>query len=138
DTKPTFAHAYRKTRAIIPVSGWYELPQKGVRIRIAREGGDILAFAGLWERALHPKTGAEITAFTMAMTNSSAFSAVYHDRMPCLLDDSAFKAWLDPTRYDAKKFLLPYANNDLVAEREATLPTEPEPQLEGPASDQLF
>ena len=123
DTKPTFATAYRKTRAIIPVSAWFELPRKGVRIRIAKEDRDILAFAGLWERAIHPKTGAEITAFTMAMTHSNPFSAAYHDRMPCVLGDEAFKAWLDPERYDAKKFLLPYANDDLVAEQQAVPPS---------------
>ena len=119
DTKPTFATAYRKTRAIIPVSAWFELPRKGVRIRIAKQDGDILALAGLWERAIHPKTGAELAAFTMAMTDSNAFNAAYHDRMPAVLDDSAFKAWLDPGRYDAKKFLVPYPHDDLVAEQQA-------------------
>jgi len=119
DTKPTFAAAFRRTRAIIPVSAWYELPQKGVRIRIAKDGGDVLAFAGLWEHATHPKTGAPMTAFTMAMTDSNPFGAAFHDRMPCLLDDAAFKAWLDPERYDAKKFLQPYPHDDLIAEREA-------------------
>jgi len=119
DSKPTFAAAFRRTRAIIPVSAWYELPQKGVRIRIARESGDILAFAGLWEQAMHPKTGEPMTAFTMAMTDSNAFNAAFHDRMPCVLDEHAFKAWLDPERYDAKKFLLPYPHDDLIAERQA-------------------
>jgi len=119
DTKPTFAAAFRRTRAIIPVSAWYELPQKGVRIRIAKDGGDVLAFAGLWEHATHPKTGAPMTAFTMAMTDSNPFGAAFHDRMPCLLDDAAFEAWLDPERYDAKKFLQPYPHDDLIAEREA-------------------
>src|SRR5207244_4355001 len=102
DSKPSFAPAYRSWRAIIPVSTWYELPQKGTRVRIGRADGSLLAVAGLWENAVHPKTGTEITAFTMAMTESNAFSAAYHSRMPCLLDDSAFKAWLDPERYDAK------------------------------------
>ncbi len=117
DSKPTFAPAYRRSRAIIPASAYYELPEKGVRIRIARQDGDLLALAGLWERALHPKTGEEITAFTMAMTNGNGFAAAFHDRMPCLLDDGGLKAWLDPARVDAKKFLLPYPGDDLIAER---------------------
>jgi putative SOS response-associated peptidase YedK len=128
DTKPTFAAAYRKTRAIIPVSAWFELPGKGVRIRIAKQDGDILAFAGLWERAIHPKTGDEVAAFTMAMTDSNAFSAAYHDRMPAVLDESAFKAWLDPGRYDAKKFLVPYAHDDLVAEQQAAAAKDAAPE----------
>lgn len=116
DTKPTFAPAYRRTRAIIPASGYYEMPEKGARFRITRADGGIFALAGLWEHAVHPRTGTEITAFTMAMTNGNAFATAFHDRMPCLLDDSAFKAWLDPSRFDAKKFLLPYAGEDLIAE----------------------
>ena len=116
DSKPTFAPAYRRTRAIIPASGYYELPEKGARFRITRADGGLFALAGLWEQAVHPRTGEEITAFTMAMTNGNAFATEFNDRMPCLLEDSAFKAWLDPGRFDAKKFLLPYAREDLVAE----------------------
>ncbi len=137
DSKPTFAPAYRRTRAIIPASGYYELPEKGARFRITRADGGILALAGLWEHAVHPRTGAEITAFTMAMTNGNAFATEFHDRMPCLLDDSAFKAWLDPGRFDAKKFLLPYAGEDLIAESrpaEATTAEQDQPE----PSDDLF
>jgi putative SOS response-associated peptidase YedK len=138
DEKPTFAHAFRTTRAIIPVSAWYELPHKGVRIRISKEDGDVLAFAGLWEHAVHPKTGLPMTAFTMAMTDSNPFGAAFHDRMPCLLDDHAFKAWLDPERYDAKKFLVPYPHDDLVAEREATAAAESAAVAAAPIEGELF
>jgi putative SOS response-associated peptidase YedK len=139
DEKPTFAAAYRKTRAIIPVSAYYELPQKGVRIRIGRESGDVLALAGLWEHAVNPKTGAPMTAFTMAMTGSNPFGAAFHDRMPCVLDDHAFKAWLDPSRYDAKKFLVPYVHDDLVAEREAsTVKDAAVPETTHPVDGELF
>ena len=136
DTKPTFAPAYRRTRAIIPASGYYELPEKGARYRITRADGGILALAGLWEQAVHPRTGAEITAFTMAMTDGNAFATAFHDRMPCLLDDSAFKAWLDPGRFDAKKFLQSYAGQDLVAESRPEARTDEPSQPE--LSDDLF
>ena len=138
DTKPTFAPAYRRTRAIIPVSGWYELPEKGVKVRIRKASGDLMAFAGLWEEALHPRTGEAITAFTMAMTNGNPFTAAFHDRMPCLLHDDAFKAWLDPERVDAKKFLVPYPDDDLVAERSVAPPKEARAPEPAPVSDSLF
>lgn len=138
DSKPTFAPAYRHTRAIIPVSGYYELPEKGVRIRIARQDGDLLACAGLWERALHPKTGEEMTAFTMAMTNSNGFTAAFHDRMPCLLDDSAFKVWLDAARVDAKKILMPYPGDDLIAERRLAPAKEETISAPAPRGDLLL
>mgnify|MGYP001160591066 CR=1 FL=1 len=138
DSKPTFAPAYRRTRAIIPASGYYELPEKGVRIRITRRDGDLLAFAGLWETALHPQTGEEITAFTMAMTSGNGFTAAFHDRMPCLLEDIAFKAWLDPERVDAKKFLVPYPHDDLVAERRQAPPKEERKAEPAPRGDSLF
>jgi putative SOS response-associated peptidase YedK len=138
DSKPTFAPAYRGTRAIIPASGYYELPEKGVRIRITKQDGDVLAFAGLWERALHPKTGEEITAFTMAMTNGNGFTSAFHDRMPCLLEDSAFKAWLDATRVDAKKFLVPYPRDDLIAERKLAPAREGNKSEPAPRGDRLL
>jgi putative SOS response-associated peptidase YedK len=63
--------------------------------------------------------------------------------MPCLLDENAFKAWLDPGRYDAKKFLLPYPGDDLIAERQATpagaaAEAEPNEDDDAPAEGQLF
>jgi putative SOS response-associated peptidase YedK len=76
------------------------------------------------------------------MTGSNPFSATYHERMPCVLDDASFKAWLDPERYDAKKFLVPYPHDDLVAEQQ-TVPQkegEPEHDLQLPLAmqDELF
>lgn len=127
DKKPAFAHAYRKTRAIIPASGYYELPEKGVHIRISRADGDLFALAGLWEEAIHPRTGETITAFTMAMTDHNAFTAAYHQRMPCLLEAGAIDAWLDPLHGDAKKLLMPYVADDLVAEHTAAPAKVPKP-----------
>jgi len=120
DSKPSFALAYRRTRAIIPASAWYELPAKGVRARLARGDGELLALAGLWERAFHPRTGVEIAAFTMAMTEGNAFTSAYHDRMPCLLDDAAIEAWLDRARPAGMQLLTPHPRDDLVAEIQAT------------------
>jgi putative SOS response-associated peptidase YedK len=123
DVKPSFATAYRRTRAIVPASAWYELPEKGSRVRLARGDGELIALAGLWERAIHPRTGAEIVAFTMAMTEGNAFTSAFHDRMPCLLDDDACDAWLDPTIAAGKTLLAPYPRGDLVAERQSTGPS---------------
>lgn len=117
DIKPSFAAAYRKTRAIIPASGWWESPEKNVNVRITRDGGGLIALAGLWEEAVHPRTGEPITAFTMAMTDHNPFTATYHARMPVLLDARSVDAWLDPQYAGAKKLLTPYGANDLVAAR---------------------
>ena len=131
DTKPTFAKAYRKARAIIPASAYFELPEKGVRVRIAHQDGRLLALAGLWEEAQNPKTGEPMVAFTMAMTDGSPFTAQWHDRMPCLLDADGFATWLDPSQADAKRLLIPYPHDDLVAEREAAAPA-PAPKAPKP------
>ncbi|BCB17892.1 SOS response-associated peptidase [Bosea sp. ANAM02] len=98
DTSGTFKHAYRSCRCIIPASGFFEWTgEKKDRVPhfFSAADGDLLAFAGLWENWRNPETGEDITTCTMIVREANAWTAQYHDRMPCMLLRQDFEAWLD-------------------------------------------
>lgn len=95
--KPMFRDAFRRgRRCIIPASGFYEwtdeIDGKQPHLFSAADGR-ILAFAGLWDRWIDPG-GDEVTSCTIIVSGASAWMEPYHDRMPVLLDEHDFEAWL--------------------------------------------
>jgi putative SOS response-associated peptidase YedK len=61
----------------------------------AADGSPVLAFAGLWDRWRDPATREEILSCTIIVSDASAWMETYHDRMPVLLEENDFDAWLD-------------------------------------------
>ena len=107
--KPMWRDAYRKTRCLIPAEGWYEWkavertdPASG-EIKtykqphfIHRADRVLICFAGFmsaWAPA------GEQPKLTCAIVTRAAAPSVadVHDRMPVVLPETAFGAWLDPT-----------------------------------------
>jgi len=90
--KPSFRDAFKKRRALIPVTAFYE----GGHF-FGLEGQEVFALAGLWE---HWKTDDdELTTCTVLTTEANSLVGQYHPRkrMPVILDDEAtFARWLDP------------------------------------------
>jgi len=99
--KPMFRDAFKERRCIIPASGFYEWTGgKGAKqphLFTAADGAPVLAFAGLWDRWRHPATREEILSCTIIVSGASAWMEPYHDRMPVLLEEKDFDAWLDGT-----------------------------------------
>jgi putative SOS response-associated peptidase YedK len=113
-TKPAFRAAFAKRRCLIPADGyfeWYAPPAgaaapagaSGARPRkqpyfIHRTDGTDLALAGLYE-FWRPDPEAEwLVTVTVLTTDSQGPLAAIHDRMPVVIDPSAYSAWLDPTK----------------------------------------
>lgn len=97
--KPSFRDALRRSRCVVPVSGFYEWqPIEGAKRKqpywIARQDGRPLIIAGLY--ALH-EWGA---SFTLLTTSPNALMAPIHDRMPVILDPADVDRWLDPELTD--------------------------------------
>lgn len=94
--RPMFRSAFRTRRCLLPASGFYEWhrpsagPSQPYYIRPAND--PVFAFAGLYEPGddQHPPTCCIVT------TTANALMARIHDRMPVILEPSAFGAWLDP------------------------------------------
>jgi putative SOS response-associated peptidase YedK len=57
----------------------------------------VIAFAGLWDRWRDPATREEILSCTIIVSGASAWMEPYHDRMPVLLEEKDFDAWLRGT-----------------------------------------
>lgn len=93
ERSPIFREAFRVHRALIPLGGAYEWTgDKAARrpLAITRTDGRPLVCAGLW---------AEVdgqASCTILTTAPVGVFAEVHDRMPLLLPQDRWQAWLDP------------------------------------------
>lgn len=109
--KPMWGHAYRHSRCLIPVVGWYEwhevmhVDEATGAVKLIKQPHFIfpadkrlVCFAALLSQSGEDKLSCAI------LTRDAAPSvASVHDRMPVVLPGDAFAAWLDPGLDDAAK-----------------------------------
>jgi putative SOS response-associated peptidase YedK len=95
--KPMFRAAFKRSRCLIPASGYYEwkTTPSGKRpyYYTARDGSP-LTIAALWDEWINVETGEPLKSCTMIVTSANALAAKIHDRMPVLLQSGDFDAWL--------------------------------------------
>ncbi len=115
DAKPFFRHAFKRTRCLIPLSGYFEWQDtahgKQPWYFTARDGSSILTAAGLWDEWKNRETGEKLKSCTMIITEPNEFVADVHDRMPALLQSDQFQPWLGG---EAGKEILRPAPNDYL------------------------
>lgn len=117
--KPSFRAAFKRRRCLIPADGFYEWKKLNEKHKqpyyITRRDERPFAFAGLYEHWAAPD-GAPLDTCTIITTDANAPMARLHDRMPVILADADFDAWLDPSRQDAGELqaLLRPAPDDLL------------------------
>ena len=117
--KPAFRDAFKHKRCLIPADGFYEWTK-------AEDGGKDphlihlpdckpFAFAGLWAH----NDNLDITSCTILTAPAAKAIRHLHDRMPIILDEQAFKDWLDhETSADqARDLLSQHHGEDLVSYR---------------------
>ncbi|HTE76067.1 MAG TPA: SOS response-associated peptidase [Xanthobacteraceae bacterium] len=96
--KPFFREAFKRTRCLIPVSGYYEWQDtpsgKQPYYFTARDGSPALTIAGLWDEWRDRESGETLRSCTMIITEPNKFVAEVHDRMPVLLAEEGFEPWL--------------------------------------------
>jgi putative SOS response-associated peptidase YedK len=96
--KPSFRRAVRRQRCLLPADGWYEwvrTPQ-GRRPHLVRPAdGELLAFAGIFERARRPD-GSPLRTCSVLTGPAPAAVAWLHERAPLLVPRSRWDDWLDP------------------------------------------
>jgi putative SOS response-associated peptidase YedK len=100
-TKPMFRSAWKSRRCLIPASGYYEwreieVPRQKKPLRqpfyVTRKDGELLTFAGLWER-WGPDDDKFLT-FTILTADASDGIRDLHHRMPVMLAKGGFGPWL--------------------------------------------
>jgi putative SOS response-associated peptidase YedK len=110
--KNAYKHAFKKRRCIIPADGFYEWKKvPGQKAKqpyfIQRADGEPMAFAGLWEIWRDPAVAddddpdAWVRSCVIITTNANDVLEPIHSRMPVMLDDTNWDAWLDPTTGDS-------------------------------------
>jgi len=96
--KPFFRSAFKRTRCLIPVSGYYEWQDKPSGKQpyyfTARDGSPALTIAGLWDEWRDKGSGEVLKSCTMIITEANESVAEVHDRMPVLLAEKDFEPWL--------------------------------------------
>jgi putative SOS response-associated peptidase YedK len=118
--KPTFRHAFRNRRCLIPADGFYEWQKAGrpkqPYLFKLRDGGPF-AFAGVWERWQGPN-GEAVESCAILTTSANELVRPVHERMPVILDPCLYGEWLDPGLTEPALFrdwLRPYPSDSMTA-----------------------
>lgn len=146
--KPSFRHAIRRRRCLIPADGFYEwkgdVPGRKQPFHITGQDNGLFAFAGIWEHWTSPD-GSELESAAILTTKPNAMMAQIHTRMPVVIKPQDFTRWLDHSRPDGKQIadlMRPVEDSFFVA-AETELPGRKrkapgaKPELEKRSDDQL-
>ena len=111
-------------RCIIPVMAFFEDDHrsgKPVSTRISRIDGQPMGLAGLWARWQGPE-GEDILSFAVLNINADKHALLHRyqppgneRRMPAVLNEGAFDAWLSVRQEKAREFMRQYAASWLTA-----------------------
>ena len=106
--KPTFKNAFRRSRCLVPASGYYEWATELGKYKprqpvyISRDDGKMLAFAGIHDQWVSPQ--GEIRDSVAIITREAVGDlATVHSRMPMFLPKDRWEAWMDPNLQDVNK-----------------------------------
>jgi putative SOS response-associated peptidase YedK len=128
--KPAFEAAYRYRRCLIPTDGFYEWMKTdhGKQPYYLRlHDGGVFAFAGLWER-WSDEGHRPIETFTIITTEPNELLQPIHNRMPVILLQQHYDAWLDPANQDVehlRDLLRPYPASEMAAHPVSTFVNSP-------------
>jgi putative SOS response-associated peptidase YedK len=103
--KPTFRHAIKYRRCIVPTSGYYEWDHSGGKkqpyfIRLTDHSP--MCLAGLWETWKAPDDS-ELETFAILTTAANKLVEPLHDRMPVILHPDTFNLWLSHNMHDPEQ-----------------------------------
>ena len=106
--KPTFKNAFRKSRCLVPASGYFEWATELGRykprqpIYVSRDDHKMLVFAGIQDQWVSPD--GEIRSSVAILTREAVGElANAHHRMPIFLPRDRWEAWMDPALQDVNK-----------------------------------
>ena len=64
-------------------------------------GGELFAFAGIWDHWRDP-SGKALETCSILTTTPNAVTAAIHNRMPVIVNPEAYDLWLDPGMSDTR------------------------------------
>jgi putative SOS response-associated peptidase YedK len=106
-TSGMFHGSFAPRRCLAPADAFYEwkATEGGKQpFAVARHDGQPMAFAGLWE-GYRWLDGTVLRTFAIITTNANADMTGLHDRMPLILDQADWPAWLGEAEGDRAALL---------------------------------
>jgi len=94
--KPSFRHAYRRRRCLVPANGYYEWRLEGGRKQpyCCHIDHQLFSMAGIWE-LWQDSEGNEIQSCAIITTEAKDRIKEIHHRMPVHIAAKDYAAWLD-------------------------------------------
>ncbi len=118
---PSFRDAFAKRRCLIPVSGFYEWQTSAAGEKqpyyITLKSGEPMVLAGLWSSWM-PKRGPAVETCSIVTTIPNDLVAVFHNRMPVILDERDHARWLGEVPVppsELKALLIPFPSEPMQA-----------------------
>ena len=103
EIKPTFKSAFRYSRCLIPVTGYYEWATEMGAFKpkqpffVTNEiPNKSLLFTGIYSSWVDPNSGEIIESAALLTRQSVGFLATVHSRMPVFLPQTHWAKWLNP------------------------------------------
>jgi putative SOS response-associated peptidase YedK len=105
-SSPAFRGSAQSKRCLVPMDGWYEWRANADNAAgkktaktpffMHRSDGDLVLMAGLWSVWKPAKAAAPLLSCTIITTDAVGELAEIHDRMPLMLAQDDWDAWLNP------------------------------------------
>lgn len=108
--KPTFRHAFRTSRCLIPATGYYEWATSLGKYSpkqpfyISKEDGNQLSIAGIWS-SWQSEKGQVIQSAAIITREAVGELATIHSRMPVFMPEERWSDWLDPQSRDINRLI---------------------------------
>ncbi|WP_204081118.1 SOS response-associated peptidase [Mycobacterium riyadhense] len=150
ETSPAFRNSAQRKRCLVPMDGWYEWranADSGTKAAktpffIHRDDGRLVCLAGLWTVWKPAKDAKPLLSCTIITTDAVGELAKIHDRMPLMLAEKDWDAWLNPDApLDPELLVRPPDVRDIELRQVSTLvnsvgnngpellePAEPQPE----------
>jgi putative SOS response-associated peptidase YedK len=118
-TRPAFREAFARRRCLVPFDCFYEWKKIGKDrepYAVGLADRRLMALAGLWETWRSP-AGESVSSFAIVTTAANPLLAPVHDRMPVILAQVNWPAWLGERAADPeelKSLLVPYPAEGMV------------------------
>ena len=122
ESAPSYRDAWRRgQRCLLVMGGFYEphLNEDGSRdqffVRLAER--EVLAVAGLWERSRRADDSCLFSCTLITVPANPLLAAVHNakQRMPAILVEAEYDAWLRGSAQEARRLLRPYAAESMRA-----------------------
>lgn len=105
--KPSFKHAFRYRRCVIPATGFYEWEKKeGQKVPhyFYCKQNKLMILAGIWDSWASPD-GSYLESCAILTTEGNSIIQPFHHRMPVILDDKAVERWLKCDSFNKTELL---------------------------------